>query len=97
MNNPYDGPECQQKYVVNNHKPNMAFKKPKENYSIRFHNSDNEEVGVMDFNGAGLSFEGKAEQGAIVFLDWVAKTFTGRLQEEYDKGYADGKASQTTE
>ena len=84
----YDGPECQQKYVTT-----LTFKKPKENYSIRFHNSDNEEVGVMDFNGAGLSFEGNAEQGAIVFLDWVAKTFTGRLQEEYDRGFEAGKAA----
>jgi hypothetical protein len=71
----------------------MAFKKPKENYSIRFHNSDNEEVGVMDFNGSGLMYEGNAEQGAIVFMDWVSKTFMGRLQEEYDRGFEAGKAA----
>jgi hypothetical protein len=89
----YEGPECQQKHVINNHKPTMTFKKPKENYSIRFHNSDNEEVGVMDFNGSGLMYEGNAEQGAIVFMDWVSKTFMGRLKEEYDRGFEAGKAA----
>ena len=89
----YEGPECQQKHVINNHKPNMGFKMPKENYSIKFQNAEGYEVGVMDFNGPGLLFEGNAEQGAIVFMDWVSKTFMGRLKEEYERGFEAGKAA----
>jgi hypothetical protein len=89
----YEGPECHQKYTA---PTSMTFEFPKPNHNITFHNAEGHEVGSLDFNGPGLAFEGVAEMSAIVFMDWVSKKFQARLQEEYDKGYKDGKASQTT-
>jgi len=60
-------------------------------YNIKFSNADNEQLGAIDFNGPGLTFEGNAELSAIIFIDWLAKTWSKRLQEEYDKGFAAGK------
>ena len=72
----------------------VSFTIPKQNYSISFHRAgDNgfivEEVGRLDFNGPALVFEGNAEESAKVFIDWVAKSFEGRLKEEYQRGYED--------
>ncbi len=71
-----------------------SFRFAKPNYSIIFHRAgDNafivEEVGRLDFNGPALVFEGNAEESALVFIDWIAKTFEGRLKEEYQRGYED--------
>lgn len=88
MSDPYDGPECQQKYMV---KKDAKVQKPKENYSIRFHNADNEEVGYMDFNGQGIEFEGIASESAMVFIHWIDTVFKGRLEEEYQRGFEEGK------
>jgi len=87
----YEGGQCQQQYTTP-----LTFEQPKPDYNIRFFNAENEEVGALDFNGPGLTFEGNAEVSAIVFINWMAKTFVGRMKEEYDKGFADGKASQST-
>jgi predicted alpha/beta hydrolase len=89
----YEGGECQVKYAV---PASKKFEMPKANHNITFHNAEGHEVGTLDFNGPGLAFEGVAEMSAIVFMDWVSKKFQARLQEEYDKGFKDGKASQTT-
>jgi hypothetical protein len=83
-----EGPECQQKheqytaYTITDSRPS---------YTIKFSNADGEEVGVLDFNGPGLSFEGNAEESAIVFMTWVGKMFSKRLDEEYKRGKADGR------
>jgi hypothetical protein len=53
----------------------------KPNYNISFHNNG-KEVGKLDFNGPALVFTGDAEESAKVFIDWVAKSFHGRLEEE---------------
>ena len=68
-------------------KSSFAF--PKPNYSIYFHDKDNQTVGKIDFNGPTLVFEGDAEESAKVFIDWVAMAFEGRLKEEYQRGYED--------
>lgn len=73
-----DGPQCQ------NHQMS-SLKDLKPNYSIKFINADNEDVGTMDFNGAGLAFEGNAEVSAIVFMDYVSKAFSERLKSERNK------------
>ena len=65
----------------------------KPSYKIKFINPDNEEVGVLDFNGSSLAFEGNVEMSAIIFINWIDKTFVGRLKEEYDRGFAEGRAS----
>ena len=82
-----EGPECQQKHAP----ATISLRSPKPNYNIIFHNENGEEVGVLDFNGPGLSFEGNAEESAIVFMTWVGKMFSKRLDEEYKRGMADGK------
>ena len=73
----------------------VSFEMLKPNYNVAFHNAEGE-IGRLDFNGPGLSFEGNAEMSAIVFIDWIAKAFSQRLKDEYDRGFADGKASQNT-
>ena len=81
-----EGPECQMKHKE------VSLKPPKHNSAINFFNQDGEEVGVLDFNGPGMAFEGNAELSAIVFMDWVGKSFKARLDEEYARGLKDGKA-----
>jgi hypothetical protein len=65
----------------------------KPNYNITFHRNEGgingTEVGKFDFNGPKMVFTGDAEESAKVFIDWVARTFHGRLEEER-------KAAQTT-
>ena len=38
-------------------------------------------VGIVRVSGKNLN--------ALVFVDWVAKSFEGRLKEEYQRGYED--------
>jgi hypothetical protein len=58
----------------------------KPNYNISFHNNSEggtgKEVGKLDFNGPKMVFTGDAEESAKVFIDWVARSFHGRLEEE---------------
>ena len=89
----YEGGECQVKYAT---PASTKFEFPKPNHNITFTNAEGYEVGAMDFNGPGLSFEGVADESAIIFMDWISKVFQQRLKDEYDKGFKDGKASQTT-
>jgi hypothetical protein len=53
----------------------------KPNYNISFHNNG-QEIGKLDFNGPKLVFTGDAEESAKVFIDWIARSFHGRLEEE---------------
>jgi hypothetical protein len=53
----------------------------KPNYNISFHNNS-QEIGKMDFNGPALVFTGDAEESAKVFIDWIARNFAARLEEE---------------
>jgi hypothetical protein len=53
----------------------------KPDYNISFHNNG-QEIGKLDFNGPALVFTGDAEESAKVFIDWVARSFHGRLEEE---------------
>jgi hypothetical protein len=93
----YEGGECHQpkrEYTA------LAIADTQPKYTIRFHNIDGDEVGIMDFNGPGLAFEGNAEESAIVFMTWISKVFQQRLKEEYDRGRAvvvDKRASQKTQ
>jgi hypothetical protein len=63
-----------------NHKSKMSF-----------YNKDGEEVGVLDFSGEHLSFEGNADQSAIVLMENTSTVFQYRLMLEYNKGYKAGK------
>ena len=53
----------------------------KPNYNIAFHNNG-QEIGKLDFNGPALVFTGDAEESAKVFIDWIARSFYGRLEKE---------------
>jgi hypothetical protein len=85
-----EGPECQQKYTTT---VKMEF--PKPNYTMIFHNADNMQIGKLDFNNEGLEFEGNASESAIVFIDWIAQAFKGRLEAEYKRGFEEGKKHET--
>lgn len=52
----------------------------KPDYNISFHNNG-QEIGKLDFNGPALVFTGDAEESAKVFIDWIAGSFHGRLEE----------------
>jgi len=82
-----EGPECQQHYMPNT----FSFTAPKPSYNIIFHNANGEEVGVLDFNGPGLAFEGNAEESAIALMTWVGEMFKQRLEKEYQRGFKEGK------
>ena len=71
----------------------------KPNYTITFHrNTDTSgngrEVGKFDFNGPEMKFTGDVDESAKVFIDWIAHTFKGRLEEEYRRGYDAAKAGE---
>lgn len=53
----------------------------KPDYNISFHNNG-QEIGKLDFNGPKMVFTGDAEESAKVFIDWIAGSFHGRLEEE---------------
>lgn len=53
----------------------------KPNYNLTFHR-DGKEVGKFDFNGPEMIFEGDAAESAKVFIDWIARSFHGRLEQE---------------
>ncbi len=64
-----------------------AFGPLKPDYNITFHNNHDtsgagKQVGRMDFNGPEMVFEGDAAESAKVFIDWIARSFHGRLEEE---------------
>ena len=59
----------------------LAIRDMKPNYNISFHNNG-KEVGKLDFNGSALVFTGEAEESAKVFIDWIARNFASRLDEE---------------
>ena len=69
-----------------------GFKFPKHNSKMSFYNQDGEEIGVMDFNGAYMTFEGNADASAMVFMENISTVFQYRLNQEYNKGYKAGKA-----
>ena len=85
-----EGPECQQEYTFRGKQ-----EQPKQNYTLIFHNEDNMQIGKFDFNGDGLEFEGNATESAILFINWIAEAFKGRLEAEYQRGFEEGKKHET--
>jgi hypothetical protein len=59
----------------------LAIRNTKPSYNIAFHR-DGQTIGTLDFNGPAMVFTGDAEESAKVFIDWVATTFHGRLEQE---------------
>ena len=73
----------------------LGIANTKPNYNISFHRVvdgfNGDVIGTLDFNGPELRFTGDAEESAKVFIDWIARAFKGRLEEEYSRGYSDAK------
>jgi hypothetical protein len=61
---------------------NISVADFKPNYNISFQNHAGEKVGTLDFNTGKLVFTGNAEESAKVFIDFIAKSFAKRLEEE---------------
>jgi hypothetical protein len=59
----------------------LSIGNTKPNYNIIFHNNG-QEIGKLDFNGPAMVFTGDAEESAKVFVDWIARSFARRLEEE---------------
>jgi hypothetical protein len=73
--------------------PKYSFQQPK-NYNITFH-QDGKEVGRLDFNGPEMTFEGDMAESCRLFMQFVAQSFSGRLKEEYQRGYDAAKKEQS--
>ena len=54
------------------------------NYNVEFH-IDARRIGILDFNGGVMVFEGDAEESAKIFFDALAEKFADRLKEEREK------------
>ena len=90
MSDNHEGPECQQEYAFRGKQ-----EQPKPNYTLIFHNEDNMQIGKFDFNGDGLEFVVNATESAVVFINWIAEAFKGRLEAEYQRGFEEGKKHET--
>ena len=64
------------------HTGNISVANFKPNYNISFHNHAGEKIGTLYFNTDKLVFIGDAEESAKVFIDFIAKSFAKRLEEE---------------
>jgi ribosomal protein S6E (S10) len=69
----------------------VGFKIPKHDCKMTFYNQNGDEIGILDFNGSVLSFEGNADASAITFMEHISTVFQYRLMLEYNKGYKAGK------
>ena len=52
----------------------------KPSNTIIFHNSE-KQVGLLDFNGPVMTFEGDADESAKVLFDFIADRFAQRMSE----------------
>ena len=91
IQNAYEGGECH--VLKSDVRQEYEFTDTKPKYNLVFQNAEGDQVGILDFNGPGLSFEGVADLSAITFMDWVSKYFQARLEEEYQRGFNEGKKS----
>lgn len=85
MSNDHEGGQCHVPFS------DPGYTTPKPNHNLKFFNADGEEVATLDFNGPGLAFEGIADEAAIVFVNWIAEAFKARLDEEYQRGFKEGR------
>jgi hypothetical protein len=77
-NSTYFGSEYSNTYVITSYKANNA---------VCFLNNENQNVGVLDFNGPQMTFKGNADESAKKFIEFAALHFQQRLQEERLKAH----------
>jgi hypothetical protein len=66
-------------------KSETAIEQPKPekpNYQISFKKDNDEIVGVLDFNGPFMKFQGNLEESAAVFISFLGQKFEQRLMQE---------------
>ena len=56
------------------------------NSSFVFHNS-NKEVGRFSFKDGVMSFTGNADESALLFLDWIKKSYASEFLKLTDENY----------
>jgi hypothetical protein len=64
----------------------MEIRQMRPDYSMKFTNPDGQIIGTLDFNGWVMTFDGAAEESAIIFFHHVSQMFSKRLDEEYQRG-----------
>ena len=67
------------------------IKLPEHDPKLTFMNVDGDEIGVLSFEGSCMTFEGNAEESALLFMDVVNQLFQKYLMHEYSRGFEDGK------
>jgi len=69
----------------------MEIRKMRPDYSMKFTNPEGQIIGTLDFNGWVMTFDGAAEESAIIFFHHVSQMFSQRLDEEYQRGLTERK------
>jgi hypothetical protein len=64
----------------------MEVRQMRPDYSMKFTNPDGQIIGTLDFNGWVMTFDGAAEESAMIFFHHVSQMFSKRLDEEYQRG-----------
>ena len=53
--------------------------------SLAFINKDGDVIGKLDCNGQAITFEGNAEESALVFFDTLQQAHAEWLEQEYQR------------
>ena len=53
--------------------------------SLEFKNKDGDVIGKLDCNGQAITFEGNAEESALVFFDTLQQAHAEWLEQEYQR------------
>jgi hypothetical protein len=69
----------------------MEVRQMRPDYSMKFTNPEGQIIGTLDFNGWVMTFDGAAEESAIIFFHHVSQMFSQRLDEEYQRGLTERK------
>ena len=77
----WDGYVPETTYTFKLSDPIIGILDLKPNYNMVFHNGG-KQVGVLDFNGPEMVFNGDMNESAKVFFDFIASAFKGRLEQE---------------
>jgi len=69
----------------------MEVREMRPDYTMKFTNPEGQIIGTLDFNGWVMTFDGAAEESAIIFFHHVSQMFSQRLDEEYQRGLTERK------